>query len=72
MARLAERAAARRLREARVSRVRRGADESGGMNPCPRSGVTELERLEAYYEPEPNSGCWLWLENLDNNEAMDQ
>ena len=26
-----------------------------------RSGVTEAERFELGYIPEPNSGCWLWV-----------
>ncbi len=24
-----------------------------------------LERFEEKYEPEPNSGCWLWIASLD-------
>ena len=24
-----------------------------------------IERLETYYEPEPNSGCWIWLGHRD-------
>lgn len=31
-----------------------------------RAGVSDLERFEAYYEPEPNSGCWLWTGTVNN------
>jgi hypothetical protein len=30
-------------------------------------GVTDLERFGAKYEPEPNSGCWIWTARIQPN-----
>lgn len=29
--------------------------------------MTEQEKFESLYIPEPNTGCWLWLGNLNNS-----
>lgn len=41
------------------------------MNPLVRyqRGLTLLQRIEAKYIPEPNSGCWLWFGALSGGYA---
>lgn len=42
---------------------------SAMTNPSPRRmAMTPLEKFEARWTPEPNSGCWLWTGASVNNE----